>query len=124
MKLVYISGKYTDPRGSWYVHKNIEKAKEVARFFMLEGFAVICPHAMSAFMDCEQMGWSAWLAIDEEIVKRCDVVALLPDWENSKGAVEEKKYAEENGKTIWYVYESFDSKGIATYSYGPWPDNL
>lgn len=117
MKLVYISGKYTDGRGMWYISKNIEKARDVSRYFMLQGYAVICPHTMSAYMDCDTMSWEKWLEIDKELVKRCDTIALLPGWADSKGALEEKRFAETYAKEIWYVHEIMDAYGELAYTH-------
>lgn len=103
MKVLYISGKYTDPRGAWYIHQNIEKAKEVAKRFWIKGFAVICPHANTAFMDCSTMTWEKWIAGDIAILERCDAIAMLDGYKESKGALAELQAAKEKGIEIFEI---------------------
>ena len=104
MKLLYIAGKYCDARGEWYQHLNIELSKRVARFFWMKGYAVICPHSNTAFMgDSCPDNWDRWLNGDLEILGRCDMIVMLPNYLDSPGALKELEHAIEMEKDITYV---------------------
>ena len=99
MKLYYIAGKYSAPtiRG---VVLNIRQAEEIALKYWKLG-AVICPHTNTALMDGE-LDWETVLQGDLEIIRRCDAVVFMKDWESSKGAVREHSLAVELGKELIY----------------------
>lgn len=103
MKVAYIAGKYRDKYASG-IHDNIEKARAVAVEYWKKGFAVICPHLNTAYFDgaCDD---NVWLEGDIEILKRCDVLVVLPSWEESLGTKAEIKIAEEYGVEIIYYME-------------------
>lgn len=90
--VAYVSGPYRDKRGSWYVEQNIWKAEAVAAELWRMGYAVICPHTNTRHMD-GLVDAETFIDGDIEIVKRCDVVVMLPDWHRSEGALLEKKAA-------------------------------
>jgi hypothetical protein len=92
--VVYIAGAYraSTERG---VVENIRRAESVALEVWKAGYTAICPHMNTALFGgaCAD---EAWLAGDIEIMKRCDVVLLVPGWESSKGTVAEYQCAVEN----------------------------
>lgn len=104
MQIVYISGPYRNKsiNGMW---ENIAVARKVALKYWRLGYAVICPHLNTAFMDgaCPD---DVWLQGDLEILLRCDVVVMLSGWEKSEGACEEHEIAIEDKKQV--IYESTD----------------
>jgi len=101
MQLVYVAGPY---RGKSkikiinYIQRqiNIAKARLVAQELWKAGFAVICPHSNSANFDgiCDD---EIFLEGDKEILKRCDLMILLPNWEKSEGTKAEVLFACDNG---------------------------
>lgn len=93
-KLLYVAGPYRSKKGMWGVHQNIHKAKEIAQELWSMGYAVICPHANTAFMDGTDIPDHHFLAGDLLMVRRCDGVVMAPNWELSEGATAEKKFAE------------------------------
>lgn len=96
MKVVFVSGKY---RGD--IAKNIEHAKQAAIRLWQQGYVVICPHMNTAFFDglCPD---EVWLAGDIEIMKRCDAVFFLDNWQDSEGARAEMAIAQDLGLEILY----------------------
>lgn len=101
MKVVYVSGPYRDARGSFYVHQNIERARNMAAALWAEGFVPICPHANSAHMD-GAVSDATFLEGDLELVRRSDAIVLLDGWEDSEGAKAEAFLAGQLGKVVYY----------------------
>lgn len=95
MKLVYISGKY---RGASHneVYENIQTARRHAVTLWECGYAVICPHLNTQFMEglCSE---KKFLKGDLVILSKCDYIYMLPNWKDSKGARVEYKFAKDHG---------------------------
>lgn len=87
MKLIFISGPY---RGN--IEHNIIVARRASIKLWKRGFAVICPHMNSANMDGECQD-NVFLEGDLEIMRRCDAVYFLKDWESSEGSRAEYREA-------------------------------
>ena len=100
MKVIYVAGAYR--ANSWNgVWENIMHARNVARKLWVDGWAVICPHANSIFMDGDDTD-GVFLNGDLEIVRRCDAVYMLNNWKGSEGATGEHKLAKELGLEVYY----------------------
>ena len=56
----------------------------------------------TAFMDGAAHD-SVWLDGDLEMLRRCDIVVMLPNWEQSEGATAEHAEAKRCGLEINYV---------------------
>lgn len=98
MKLIYVAGKYT---GKTYseIDDNIFKAEMASIKLLRLGWAVITPHKNTAHYERyedDNLTYETWIALDLEILKRCDAIFLMRDWEASKGAVQEHEFALEN----------------------------
>ena len=100
MKVLYLAGKYRDVRGTWYVEQNIQAARKIAVELWQMGYAVICPHANTAFFE-GPLNDQQIIDGDLELVKRCDGVVMLPGWETSEGAIFEHRIALEAKKPIF-----------------------
>lgn len=100
MRVAYIAGPYRDPRGAYYVRQNIRVAEEAALALWRAGFAVICPHMNTALFDGAADD-AVWLAGDLEIIKRCDFVVMVGDWNRSEGAMAERRMASSLGKGLY-----------------------
>jgi hypothetical protein len=93
MKVAYIAGPY---RGrskvkiiNWLQRQaNIRHAAKVAKWAWKEGYAVICPHKNSGNFDGLNTDLM-FLNGDVEILKRCDVMILVPRWQQSEGTIDE-----------------------------------
>jgi len=104
MKVIYVSGKYRADTTS-EIHANIQHAKSVARALWKKGYAVICPHANTAFMDGPDMGHDIFILGDLELVNRSDAMIMLTGWEQSEGAQMEYSRAAELGMPIYLTIE-------------------
>jgi hypothetical protein len=111
MKVVYVAGPYRDPRGEYWVGKNIELAGEYALEVWRRGAVAICPHKNSAFFGgaLHPMGEEVWLEGDLELLKRSDAIFMVPGWEGSYGALEELEFAKRLGMTALFSIEQLDA---------------
>jgi hypothetical protein len=83
MKLVFISGPYRAKTG--YLRQlNIDEARKHSIHLWQMGFACICPHMNTANFDGLAPD-EVWLEGDIEMLRRCDMIYLLPNWEQSEG---------------------------------------
>jgi len=101
MEVVYISGKYRADTVNG-IHENIQKARDEAIRWWKRGYAVICPHLNTAFMDgaCPD---ETWLEGDLELLRRSDIVVMLRGWKQSEGARREHEEAKALKKRIIYM---------------------
>jgi len=100
MKLIYISGPYRASTVAG-IRDNIRKAEVVRDRLMQLGYAVICPHANTAFSD-GVVPDEHFLDMDLEILKRCDLIYMMRGWEKSVGATAELDLARTNGLPTIY----------------------
>ncbi len=98
MQVVYIAGKYRAKTING-IQGNIEKARKVAVQYWQAGYAVICPHMNSSFMDgiCDD---EVFLEGTREMLRRSDIIVMLPGWESSEGAKIEYELALDLKKPI------------------------
>ena len=96
MKLIYISGPIS--RGD--MSANIRKAILAAERAVDLGHIPYVPHLSHLWDLISPHGHDYWMAVDREIVSRCDEVWRLPG--ESPGADEEVVLATELGITVRY----------------------
>jgi hypothetical protein len=101
MKVVYLSGPYRSNTVHGIV-ENIRKAEKYAIQLWDEGYAVICPHKNSALLD-GIVPDDCFLEGDKEILRRCDIIYMMPGWEYSEGAKAEHQLAKDLGISIIYI---------------------
>lgn len=75
------------------------------------GFDVINPAEINTDPSA---GWAACMRADIAQLVTCDGIALLPGWENSKGARLEKHIAEALGMRVIYV-DHFTSRQVVEH---------
>jgi len=92
MKLAYVSGKYSDPRGAAFIERNIRQAADIAMQLWSLGVAVICPHTNTAHFD-GATDYEGFITGDLVMVDRCDLVVMVPNWKASNGAGIERNRA-------------------------------
>lgn len=101
MKVIYVAGAYSDPRGPWYIKQNIDAAEAVALELWRMGAAVICPHKNTAFFDgADGTSRDTWILGDMAILQRCDAIYMMDGWERSEGATDELKMARDIGLPV------------------------
>jgi hypothetical protein len=102
MKMLYIAGKYRSESIEG-VKENIRVARLYAEKYWKLGYAVICPHTNSGTMEYD-VDEKLLLEGDLEIIKRCDVIVMLPHWEESAGSRAEHELAIQCKLQIIYEY--------------------
>jgi hypothetical protein len=117
MKVAYVAGKYRAPTVRGIV-ENIRAAEAVAIELWRMGFAVVCPHLNTACFDGAAPD-EVWLKGDLEILSRCDLVVMVPGWEQSSGACGERDFAEEHDLPVYYWPEY--REGLLADSKADWP---
>ena len=124
MRVVYLAGPYT-AKSAAKVHQNILKALAIAQeIWSIPGLCCICPHANTAYFELpgsEEQEYEKFMDGDLEIIKRCDAVVLMPDWDISRGAIRECMEAEKLGKPV-FKWATGKQALIhwATHPFKPW----
>ena len=108
MKLAYVAGPYRAPTAAQR-QDNIHRARKAAESLWRAGYAVLCPHMNSANMD-GIVDDEVFLQGCLEMVRRCDLVWLLPGWRASEGAVREVAEAERCGVEVRFPTIAEESK--------------
>ena len=105
MKVVYIAGPYRSKTISGVV-QNIRNAEKIALKYWKLGYAVICPHKNTSLLDgyCDD---KIWLEGDLEILKRCDIIVMMKNWQQSTGAINEYNFARINNIEVIFDNEEF-----------------
>lgn len=83
-KKVYISGPITD-NDPIIVKRNIENLYKYAQKFRIMGFEVINPDELQNEEEKKTFEWEDFLKVDLIEMLKCDFVAVLPNWESSRG---------------------------------------
>lgn len=115
--VIYLAGPYRGKSKikiiNWFQRQiNIHRAREAAKRLWAAGFTVLCPHLNTANFD--------GIAPDEvflngtlELMRRCDAMVLLPNWEKSSGTKAEVEEMRKLNKQIHCCINHFllDEKG-------------
>ena len=100
LKVAYIAGPYR-AKTRELRQRNIDAAAEVAKKYWQLGYATICPHTNSAHFDGNQPD-EFFLEGYLEILRRCNVIVMIPGWSESDGAKAEYNLARKLGLEIKY----------------------
>jgi hypothetical protein len=98
--VIYIAGPFSGKDG-WEIACNVHRAEETAREVARLGAAPLTPHSIGARMAGTE-SQAFWLAATLELMRRCDAVLFLPDWQGSAGARGEYAEAIEHGPDILF----------------------
>ena len=118
MKVIFISGKYRDI--DWdAVERNIQKAKDAAVALAKQGWMFYCPHTHTAHME-DLYDEQIWVNGNLEMLKRCDAIYVLDNWESSEGAKCEIEFARtiKRGKEQIPMPVYYQDSGLPTPSGG------
>jgi hypothetical protein len=97
-RVLYVAGPY---RGD--VQANIQAARYAAMELWRQGWAVVCPHANSGYMDVDGgIDDDTFLRGDLAILERCDEMVVLPGWQDSAGTKTEIAHAYKHGVRLWF----------------------
>lgn len=91
MRLIYIAGPFRADN-AWEVEQNIRRAEGIALRVWRAGFAALCPHTNTRFFQGAAED-KVWLEGDLEMLRRCDAMVLVPNWESSSGTRAEVEFA-------------------------------
>ena len=96
--IIYISGSY---RGNTEV--NILKARKQAIELWELGFTILTPHLNTQHfeLDCH-IPENEYIKGDIEILKRCNGLFMLDNWQDSEGARKEYQVAQQEGLPIFH----------------------
>ena len=95
--VIYIAGPYRADC-EYDVSQNIRTAEDFAAMVWRMGAVALCPHKnTSHFGGAYGLPDATWLKGDWILLKRCDAVLLVGDWENSEGSLAEIEFAEKYG---------------------------
>lgn len=105
MKVIFLAGPFRGDGTNEAQKKNIEAARKFVDIFINNDIPYYSPHMN---IDCELIGREYDASIfsmelNREMLDRSDALAVLPNWENSKGTIGEINYAEEKGFKIFYL---------------------
>jgi hypothetical protein len=100
-KLIYIAGKLNSDACGYIknVHAMVKHAEKVRKLGC--SVAVPCLDLIHGLI-CGDHGYSDYFENNIEIMKRCDAVALVPNWKTSEGAKKEIKVAHDLNMPILY----------------------
>lgn len=108
MKYIYIAGRYTgrthDAESYFEIQHNIAAAAETARKLARLGYGFFCPHQHSAHFGviAPDIQPDFWYEQDLHFMYDCDALLMLPGWEDSKGAKNERAEAMQTGIPVFY----------------------
>jgi hypothetical protein len=88
MKLLYVAAPYK-AKTIVNLQQNIYDAKLMAMYYWNKGYAVICPHLNSANFD-GLIPDEKFLEGTKLMLSKCDVIAMHPNWKQSKGCIDEQ----------------------------------
>jgi len=96
--LIYIAGPYSAGANGLDYHgidQNIAIARAAAKWLIENGFWFFCPHLNSAHFECTSPAVppATWYDLDIRLLKACDAMLLVGEWEKSKGVKKEIEVA-------------------------------
>lgn len=118
MKVLYISGPFSDPDPVHGIPKNILQASEAALLAWREGWAALCPHKNCAgFEHAEGIPYETWIKGDLEFLHKSDAICMVGPWTGSRGACREYRLARSLGLPVYhFAFDEIRPAGLDTLS--------
>ena len=100
MKKVYVSGAISAETLD-EIDENIEFARRhMLELWKIPNLGVFCPHTNDMGAHLGGAPYEQLMEFDFWMVKNCDAIYMLPNWEDSLGAKRELAYAQALGKRV------------------------
>lgn len=84
----YLSAPISAPEALFRTYNRL-RAQEVSARLWEAAVLHYCPHANSPAVGCTDVPYETWMAMDLEVIQRCDWVLMLEGWEQSVGCTRE-----------------------------------
>lgn len=106
--LVYLSGPITGV-DKHTMKQNIQEGRDVFFRLLADDIHALCPHLTSGYVS--GITYDQWMSYAFSLIEASTHVFMLPRWESSKGACQERIYAYLNKKPVLYdIQEVYDRK--------------
>lgn len=99
--LVYIAGPIS-PKNGYLAEENVLDGVRVHLDLVEAGIPNYCPQMDGAFPSAWKIDWKVWIEYSYGVITHCTHMLMLPRWEESKGAQEERIFAQNRGIPIAY----------------------
>ena len=102
--VIYLAGPYNGD-----VEGNIQRAEKVSIELIKKGYSVITPHKNTAHYEKyenENLNINTWMEMDFNIIKKCDVIFVMENWEDSVGVKQELHFAKSHDVPIIFLSET------------------
>ena len=91
--IIYIAGKITGDSN----YK--DKFKYYELYYRLQGHTVLNPAVLPM---SDSISYEAYIRMSKAMLEESETIVMLPDYEESKGALQELQWAIEQGKEVLY----------------------
>lgn len=88
LQLVYVAGPFSAPT-AWGIELNIRRAEALGREVAHLGAYPVMPHANMRGYWVDEAPYEFWIAGTLQLMRRCDAVIVVPNWQESRGTRDE-----------------------------------
>lgn len=99
-KKIYISGPITGR-----IRNNVDAFRDAEFKLRQMGLNPLIPHDLFDHIDTRDYDWEHYMRGCIKAMMDCELVVMLPDWAESKGAVVERKLAEDVKIPVYEIEE-------------------
>jgi len=117
MKIVFIAGSYSG-KNKEIIEKNIRNAEKYQIALANAGVGFFCPHNHTEhFEEKANAPEGFYRKLDRTILeKACDMIVVVPGWENSEGTKLEIEFAKENNIPLFFPKSPEDLSEVIIWS--------